>query len=1057
VKKFITGCCFIFILILIMGVVCLAAAPSSDYELLINDTFDGDSLNTDIWAYRTGTASGGKNRIENVRVQDGKLYFDYILDGDTFTCAGVISYDTLGYGYYETKAKSFQGVNGFHTSFWTSGGAGNARSPYHPQSNGSLEIDGFEMDSNETDTAPVPYYNLHYWWTDHKGIGGARFSVETDGDQSTADWFTMGFEWLPGLIIYYANGEEIGRNTTEVYGMTHAKLTSLAMPDKLTDFNGNIDIDTSAADENGYFGSSEYEYFTYHQKRLKNVNLLSNGHFELNRQNGAMPKCLYYEGEANVKFTPLAYDGCCTAILDGKAKLGQYIAYLLDGSYTLDGYFKTESNADARLVVYDKEGNELKSVKIPACSDWTYVSMPDIKIEDSAFALVETTSGRVWVDNLAFYCQEGDDSYSDYKDSDYENYSVLPNNKSYITVNREDATKSSHNWKTSSVMQVDNYYVYTSSSPLSESYYKNVYIDYEIKAKESGYHDLEILRVLYSNNPPSQTYTITVNGESVCDPVSVPTYSEEGSSDVFKLCTLNLEKGDVINVHTTCDPFLSTGSKCFRVLPMQLSPHSARLMETALVMQVSNPVFQYCNTPYAFDKSNQSVYPTILNGEIHIPYQPIKDILKLTGISEDTEYVSLSEIKQNSNLAVTENGAVIIIHSPEFIPNDSIFSSAYKKLDTYTIYPPVISKEATFVGTADKAGQLVYTTDDSILTGNWSKSSLGYNSSSLYSSSDSAEAVWLITPPEKDTYSVQIYSVSHDGSGSATPSTTSAGVDLKIGGSVYTCTLDQCNGSKGWYDLGEFALAESDIIAVDLYNIAKNGHLRACAVRLVPVEKEPVFVGNHDIEGQEISGYDSATKTGTWKASSGELKGCYYGTSGSSIKWNPVPSAAQKYNIQIFVPCYNMSSTTNNSPLTVTVDGVTDNYVINERKDTETFMGWYDLGTYDLTSESSVEILLTLKNGSYLRAKAVRLVPISNSPSAVKNGSSVIINSGAFNGNTLIYRECNASGRMIKIVISENTPVFSNITMENVQNSCKLFLWNNILSMKPLTETIELN
>lgn len=1060
-KKFLISAIICAVLLVVLSVSCFAAAPSSDYELLINDEFEGSALNTDIWAYRTGSSSGGNNKIENVRVQDGKLYFDYVYKDGTFTCAGVISLDNLSYGYYETKAKSFQGVNGFHTSFWTSGNAGNAKGLYHPKNNRIMEIDGFEMDSNETDVAPVPYYNLHYWWTDHKGIGGNRFNIESDGDASTPDWFTVGFEWLPGLIIYYANGEEIGRNETTVYGMTHAKLTSLAMPDKYLQSDGTYDIDTSKADENGYIGSSEYEYFTYYQKRLKNVNLLGNGHFEFNRQNGSEPQNFYYEGDAQIKFNPFAYEGYCSAVLTDEARLGQYIAYLLDGNYTLDGYFKTTENTAARLVVYDKDGTELKSLSLPECSDWTYISMADVKIEDSAFAVVEVTSGQVWIDNLAFYCQEGDDSYINYKDSDYNNYPVLKTTASYVTLAREDAEKSDHSWKSSSAASVENYYVYTSANPLADNYYKNIWAKYTINIEETGYHDLELMRILYNNNPPSQTYTITLDGESVCDPVTVTTYAEDPSADWIKLCTLYAKQGQVITVTMTCDAFTSGSLKCTRVLPILLAPHSKKLIGTAIIAQIGNPTYQHCHAPYAFDKSDSEICPITSNGEIYIPYQPIKDILSLTDVPDDAEYVSVSQIEESETFNVKENGNIIIIYNSTYAADDSVFSTAYKSLNTFRILNPQKSMKALYVGTASKPGEEVYGVDSCILTKNWGKSSLGHNSSSLYTSATGAEALWLVKPNNAHTYSLQIYSVVHNGeNSSSSPSTTSAGVDVILGNDAYSYTLNQCNGTQGWYDLGDFELTENDIVEINLYNIANDGHLRASAVRLVPKAKEPMFVGYFDIANQEITDYNSATKTGSWRGpSAGVLNDCYYsGSSNASVTWTLTPSASQKYSIQLFSACYESNGTPDGT-VTLTVDGTKVTFDLNQKKTSETHMGWYQLGTYDLTPSSQVTITINRGTSGYLRAKSVRLVPLAEEPSATKSGSVIILNTGTLSNSSsaVLYRECEPSGSIAKIVYFENPGAFLNIPMENAENSSKLFFWNDVLSMVPIRAALELD
>lgn len=51
-QKVIVSVSALFIVIMLFGTVCFSAAPSADYELLICDEFNEDTLNPDLWAYR---------------------------------------------------------------------------------------------------------------------------------------------------------------------------------------------------------------------------------------------------------------------------------------------------------------------------------------------------------------------------------------------------------------------------------------------------------------------------------------------------------------------------------------------------------------------------------------------------------------------------------------------------------------------------------------------------------------------------------------------------------------------------------------------------------------------------------------------------------------------------------------------------------------------------------------------------------------------------------------------------------------------------------------------
>ncbi|MBQ7039342.1 MAG: glycoside hydrolase family 16 protein, partial [Clostridia bacterium] len=401
------------------GIWCYADAPDSSYQLTLSDEFNGTELNTDMWYHRTGNPYGGRNLAENVRIANGKLYLDYTKTDGIYSGGGIVTNNYLPYGYYETKAKIFTGVNGFHSSFWTAGGI--------------LEIDCFEIDSNQgTTTAPPPFYNLHYWWADHSMLGGKSFYNNAAGNGFTSDWFVAGFEWLPGKIIFYCNGKEVGSVNPDVYSPSNLWLTAVAVPDWHKNSDGTYNIDDSKMDANGYFGSSEYEYFHYYNKKLKGVNLLGNSHFELNRNTTATNICSFTVTKNAVSLkTPYAHNGYCAAYLSDTAELGQNLNNIASGNYTFEGYFKTKGSTAATISVYDADGTLLKSASIPQCNDWTLVSLKDVSVTDSAYAVVKTTSGVLLADDLSFYCQEGDATYANYQEGDYKNYNTLPANTDY--------------------------------------------------------------------------------------------------------------------------------------------------------------------------------------------------------------------------------------------------------------------------------------------------------------------------------------------------------------------------------------------------------------------------------------------------------------------------------------------------------------------------------------------------------------------------------------------------------------------------------------------------
>ena len=138
--------------------------------------------------------------------------------------------------------------------------------------------------------------------------------------------------------------------------------------------------------------------------------------------------------------------------------MGQDLPYIAPGKYAFEGYFQTK-NAEARLAVYDKDGTLLKSVSIPESNAWTKVSLTDIQVEGSAYAVVEVTEGEILVDDLSFFCQEGLEGYENYRDTDYEKYAAFKSVESTATViPASTATKSNIDWTSSTVTGMSNLY-----------------------------------------------------------------------------------------------------------------------------------------------------------------------------------------------------------------------------------------------------------------------------------------------------------------------------------------------------------------------------------------------------------------------------------------------------------------------------------------------------------------------------------------------------------------------------------------------------------------------
>ena len=193
----------------------------------------------------------------------------------------------------------------------------------------------------------------------------------------------------------------------------------------------------------------------------------------------------------------------------------------------------------------------------------------------------------------------------------------------------------------------------------------------------------------------------------------------------------------------------------------------------------------------------------------------------------------------------------------------------------------------------------------------------------------------------------------------------------------------------------------------------------------------------------------TGNQTGTWKSSGGEyLSGTQYGmdseTEKATITWNLTPLKAQKYSVQFFVPCYTVSSTTAHGYATLTVDGKDATVTFSEYADPAVHTGWYELGVFDLSPDSTISLTMGKTAGSYLRAKAVRLIPYPGAASLTKDGTTVTANIGTLSRyqDTFLFAEFTPDGILQSVKEFDTAPTVS-IPLTDASNSCKLFFWDD--------------
>ncbi|MCC7233753.1 MAG: glycoside hydrolase family 16 protein [Bryobacterales bacterium] len=184
----------------------LCAQPPAGFTLRWSDEFDGASLDTAKWMYRTDVKVESSQRAENVSVSGGQLIILLKKEqhrGKEFTGGGIISRQRFRHGYYEARVKMHGGA-GWHQSVWAMY-ASDGSTTYPEQMR--TEIDGMEFDSDIV-------------WKGHMGLirweGPGKSSSRSCtpgvyrgalGFDASAGFHDYGFEWTPKEVKFYLDGD----------------------------------------------------------------------------------------------------------------------------------------------------------------------------------------------------------------------------------------------------------------------------------------------------------------------------------------------------------------------------------------------------------------------------------------------------------------------------------------------------------------------------------------------------------------------------------------------------------------------------------------------------------------------------------------------------------------------------------------------------------------------------------------------------------------------------------------------------------------------------------
>lgn len=204
-----------------------------DWVQTLNENFDGDTLNTEIW--RTDGSMKNplpgaleRNSAENIEVRDGILRLKAekrsgrhhdLPDGGKreYTTGNVDTYDrwTQRYGYFESRMK-LPTARGLWPAFWMMPDRGGddiwwKRVSTH---NGGMEIDIMEILCEWGRGRNNAAVHWDGYGKDHKSWGSSHLYFGPTPD----DWHAFGLLWEPGKLTWYIDGKKVCEFEDEAVG-----------------------------------------------------------------------------------------------------------------------------------------------------------------------------------------------------------------------------------------------------------------------------------------------------------------------------------------------------------------------------------------------------------------------------------------------------------------------------------------------------------------------------------------------------------------------------------------------------------------------------------------------------------------------------------------------------------------------------------------------------------------------------------------------------------------------------------------------------------------------
>ena len=180
--------------------------PPAGYELVFEDDFNGDKLDTEKWGYRLGDKMLSALQPDNVSVKDGHLVIALRKEpvrGKDYTAGGVISRRKFVYGYYEARFKT-PPAEGWHTAFW-------AMRKHFPEETSRLPA-LLELDFCEQDGGDPHYFSFgiinqsrYHQKKNRQSWNAGRWVIE-NGPDTSAGFHVWSCEFTPEKTRFYFEG-----------------------------------------------------------------------------------------------------------------------------------------------------------------------------------------------------------------------------------------------------------------------------------------------------------------------------------------------------------------------------------------------------------------------------------------------------------------------------------------------------------------------------------------------------------------------------------------------------------------------------------------------------------------------------------------------------------------------------------------------------------------------------------------------------------------------------------------------------------------------------------